>query len=353
MKTRSIPYLVLSMVLLVLTTGCLPPDEAPTARPLGIGGVVSGLEPGEEVQIDLWYGNNTDFQYRETLTLSENGRFWFNEKLTGTYSFGFGFEVLYDYSLYRVLVRQHPANKLCYQTAATPTPETARDINTLTVECEEPRIASLRAEVPDQYFAACVNWRARLTDASTYEEILQLYTCRNPEISVYVPYTGGLYDVRDLQGLERLTNLQTFSMGSPWISEVDLSANTQLWALYVNAGYVPSEIILPVGAPLEVLDLWYSHSANIDVDLTGYSELRDVSLNGRGIKSVSFAHPLPLESLDLVNTDITTIDLGGFDQLNRAYFWCNPFDEDTLSYLDSLTTIPYLRVTYSDSCPYR
>ncbi|QGY48119.1 hypothetical protein GM418_13805 [Maribellus comscasis] len=155
--------------------------------------------------------------------------------------------------------------------------------------------------------------------------------------------------IRDLTGIEGFTNLTYLSASGHLIEDIDLSHNTQLDTvllqaneLYTILGLSKLESLTKLDVSWNLLDSLSFKSESIEVLLASHNHLKFVEIeNANKLKSIILTsnkltsvnlgtHPL-LETLLLSDNRILTIDLGQNDNLSHLYISGNSLSELNVS----------------------
>ena len=155
-------------------------------------------------------------------------------------------------------------------------------------------------------------------------------------------------NISSVKGIEKLTNLESLSLGNNNISSIDLKSNSQLNSLYLdrnnislidlsnnkNLQYLNLEdndlIEINIDANIalkelsvvnnelshlnlannqELTSLFASNNKITNIDLKNNSKLKNVNLDYNNITNINFSNNLDLEQIDLSNNSLTSINL--------------------------------------------
>ena len=123
--------------------------------------------------------------------------------------------------------------------------------------------------------------------------------------------------VRSLKGIEFLDKLENLSVMSPYLEEIDLSANTELKELSFSDSPI-SQIDLSHNTKLKNLTLFKTKVSSLD--LSNNTELESIVCNYSELTGLDVSHNPNLLSLDCYDNKITELDVSQNSLLTDI--WC-------------------------------
>ncbi len=295
MSTKETVFNWVLALAVVFSTGCLPFGGGGTlyGPPVPVGGTISGLEEGEQVELLL-----TQFltpilpadtrTILEATSFSVDGKYRFTETLTGT-----------PLTQYEVEIISNPTGKLC--TIDNPTgPALLLPITDVHITCGEPQLAGLLEAVPDLNFATCINQQAYEWGDSTAEEITNIICIDR--------------NINDASGLDFFPNLKSLYISHNNISSINLSTAPNLTSLSVGSNLL---LTLDVSALPDLNSLSAANNELSTIDLSNNTALSILDVGSNNLASINLSANPELSSLYLSFNNLTTIDLSSSPALTR------------------------------------
>lgn len=155
--------------------------------------------------------------------------------------------------------------------------------------------------------------------------------------------------IKDLTGIEGFTNLTFLSASGHQLEEIDLSYNTQLDTLLLQANVLHSihglsklNNLIKLDLSWNILDSLSFNSETIEVLLASHNhltsfelknadKLKSIILSSNKLSSVNFCTYPKLETLLLSDNQLQTIDLGQNGNLSHLYISSNSLSELSVS----------------------
>ncbi len=327
------------------TTGCIssgfPPGDFSSQVWVSIGGSITGLEPGEEVLLELYNRNSSADNLRETQTYTANGSYSFETQLSSYRTYAGN---VYPY--YEVVVKNHPDGKFC--TVDRRREKIAKaDIDHVTVNCGTAQIPDLLVNFSDSAFAYCINQMAYEDGYTMMDEVLRLDCARKgitdptgiellPSL-VYLDIEGNSIGSLDLS---QQVELNTLNANDNGLISLNVSSSTKLDTVRA-ADNVLTTIDFSNNLLIDEIDL--SNNSLTSINLTGLAGLAKLLLNNNNLEVIDTSDLETLNRIELSDNQITTIDLSNVRfEIYEVELWRNPLTQETIDDLELLKAAGYI-----------
>lgn len=121
--------------------------------------------------------------------------------------------------------------------------------------------------------------------------------------------------VMDLTGIEHLTALKKLDINCTWVSEVDVTNNTELEVLNLMGCYDIAMLDVSNNPKLTYLDITQTIISSLN--LTNNKELVTFIAEEAPIESVDFSNNSKLEEVNLTNTKVSSVKLDNLTELKK------------------------------------
>lgn len=188
--------------------------------------------------------------------------------------------------------------------------------------------------IPDPHFETVLVEQGIDTDGTVDQQMLRT----DAEKLTYLDLSpsGQFGDIADLTGIEGFVNLKFLAASGQKLEEIDLSANTQLDTLYLQANYL-THIDLANNPNLLLVNAESNELTSIE-GLSEATQLKKLYLSFNNVEDLQLDNP-DLELLHMGQNLLTSIDISGAVNLKNIFLISNALTTVDLSQNTLVETI--------------